>query len=74
MVRIGVIADTHGLLRDEAIAALAGSELILHAGDVGAPDGWPAAGSCWCTIARPWARVRRAAACGSSSVAIRTSR
>ena len=32
---IGVISDTHGLLRPEALAALAGSELILHAGDVG---------------------------------------
>jgi putative phosphoesterase len=34
---IGVIADTHGLLRPEAVAALQGSELILHAGDVGDP-------------------------------------
>lgn len=32
---IGVISDTHGLLRDEALAALEGSDLILHAGDVG---------------------------------------
>ncbi|MGR8935819.1 MAG: metallophosphoesterase family protein [Gammaproteobacteria bacterium] len=32
---IGVISDTHGLLRDEAIAALRGSDLILHAGDIG---------------------------------------
>lgn len=32
---IGVISDTHGLLRPEAIAALQGSEHILHAGDVG---------------------------------------
>lgn len=32
---IGVISDTHGLLREEALEALAGSELILHAGDVG---------------------------------------
>ena len=32
---IGVISDTHGLLRPEAVAALEGSELILHAGDVG---------------------------------------
>ncbi len=31
---IGIISDTHGLLRPEAILALAGSELILHAGDV----------------------------------------
>jgi putative phosphoesterase len=32
---IGVISDTHGLLRPEALAALQGSDLILHAGDVG---------------------------------------
>src|SRR5262245_11744433 len=36
--RIGVISDTHGLLRPEAVAALAGSELIIHAGDVGKPE------------------------------------
>jgi hypothetical protein len=36
-VTIGVISDTHGLLRPEARRALRGSELILHAGDVG---GW----------------------------------
>jgi len=34
--RIGVISDTHGLLRPEAVKALRGSELILHAGDIGA--------------------------------------
>ncbi len=32
---IGVISDTHGLLRPEAVAALKGSDHILHAGDVG---------------------------------------
>lgn len=32
---IGLISDTHGLLRPEAVEALRGSELILHAGDVG---------------------------------------
>jgi putative phosphoesterase len=37
-VRVGVISDTHGLLRREAIAALAGSQLIIHAGDVGRPE------------------------------------
>jgi uncharacterized protein len=36
--RIGVISDTHGLLREEALAALAGSDLIIHAGDVGKPE------------------------------------
>jgi len=35
---IGLISDTHGLLRDEAIEALRGSELIIHAGDVGKPE------------------------------------
>lgn len=35
--RIGVISDTHGLLRPEAVAALAGSDYIIHAGDVGDP-------------------------------------
>jgi uncharacterized protein len=34
---IGVISDTHGLLRPEALAALKGVEHILHAGDVGDP-------------------------------------
>lgn len=34
---IGVISDTHGLLRPEAVEALRGSEVILHAGDVGDP-------------------------------------
>src|ERR1700704_6330923 len=32
---IGLISDTHGLLRQEALHALEGSELIIHAGDVG---------------------------------------
>ncbi|MGE0359100.1 MAG: metallophosphoesterase family protein [Vicinamibacterales bacterium] len=35
---IGVISDTHGLLRPEAVAALRGADLIMHAGDVGAPQ------------------------------------
>jgi len=35
--RIGIIADTHGLMRPEALEALQGSELIVHAGDVGGP-------------------------------------
>jgi len=34
---IGVISDTHGLLRPEALAALKGSDHIIHAGDVGDP-------------------------------------
>src|ERR1700674_4294780 len=34
---IGLISDTHGLLRQEALRALEGSDLIIHAGDVGGP-------------------------------------
>jgi len=36
-VRVGVISDTHGLLRPEVLSRLSGSDLILHAGDVGDP-------------------------------------
>ena len=36
-MRVGVISDTHGLLRPEAEKALRGMDLILHAGDVGNP-------------------------------------
>ena len=35
---IGLISDTHGVLRPQAARALAGSELIIHAGDVGDPE------------------------------------
>jgi putative phosphoesterase len=35
---IGVISDTHGLMRPEAVAALTGVEHIIHAGDIGSPD------------------------------------
>jgi putative phosphoesterase len=35
IVIIGVISDTHGLLRSEALAALRGSDYIIHAGDIG---------------------------------------
>jgi uncharacterized protein len=38
MAILGVISDTHGLLREQALAALQGSEHIIHAGDVGAPE------------------------------------
>src|SRR5262249_43693719 len=37
IVTIGVISDTHGLLRPEALKALQGSDFIIHAGDVGDP-------------------------------------
>ena len=36
--RIGLISDTHSLLRPQALEALRDSELILHAGDVGKPE------------------------------------
>nr|WP_240769070.1 metallophosphoesterase family protein [Paracoccus liaowanqingii] len=36
--RIGVISDTHGLLRPEALEALQGVDRILHAGDIGDPE------------------------------------
>lgn len=36
--KVGVISDTHGLLRPEAIAALQGCEQIIHAGDIGGPQ------------------------------------
>ena len=37
-MRIGVISDTHGLLRPEALDALAGVDHIIHAGDIGSPE------------------------------------
>jgi len=37
-MRIGIISDTHGLLRPEAEQVLQGLELIVHAGDVGDPE------------------------------------
>jgi uncharacterized protein len=61
---IGVISDTHGLLRDEALAALAGSALIIHAGDVGNPsilsrlrDIAPVVGVRGNVDTEPWARI-----------------
>ena len=36
--RIGLISDTHGLLRPRALDVLRGSDLIIHAGDVGKPE------------------------------------
>ena len=35
MIRIGLISDTHGLLRPEALYVLRGSDFIIHAGDIG---------------------------------------
>lgn len=37
-MRIGLISDTHSLLRPEALQALAGVERIIHAGDIGTPE------------------------------------
>jgi putative phosphoesterase len=41
-MKVGVISDTHGLLRPEALELLRGSEHIIHAGDIGAPEIIPA--------------------------------
>ena len=35
---VGVVSDTHGLLRPQVVEALAGSQLVIHAGDVGSPE------------------------------------
>lgn len=37
-MRVGIISDTHGLLRPEAEEALRGTDIIVHAGDVGRPE------------------------------------
>jgi putative phosphoesterase len=59
---VGVISDTHGLLRREAVRILRGAELILHAGDVGSEDVLAQLGAVAPTIAvrgnvdtAPWA-------------------
>ena len=38
VITVGIISDTHGLLRPEAIVALAGTDHIIHAGDIGSPE------------------------------------
>src|SRR5690606_14680855 len=48
LMRIGVICDSHGLRRREALAGLEGRERIIHAGDIGKPQGLTA----WQAIAR----------------------
>ncbi len=37
MTRVGLISDTHGLLRPQAVAALQGGDFIVHGGDIGSP-------------------------------------
>jgi putative phosphoesterase len=37
-IRVGVISDTHGLLREEVVKALVGSDFIIHAGDIDTPE------------------------------------
>ena len=37
-MQVGIISDTHGLLRPEAIKQLAGTDHIIHAGDIGGPE------------------------------------
>ena len=38
MIRVGVISDTHGMLRPQALAAMEGSDFVLHGGDIGKAD------------------------------------
>ena len=38
MKTIGVISDTHGLMRPQALDALSDADMIIHAGDIGAPE------------------------------------
>lgn len=38
MIRVGVISDTHGMLRPQALAAMQGSDYVLHGGDIGKVD------------------------------------
>ena len=38
MKKLGIISDTHGLLRPEAVAALQGVDALVHAGDIGKPE------------------------------------
>jgi hypothetical protein len=61
---IGVISDTHGLVRPEALTALAGVNYIIHAGDVGAPEVLEAFGKIAPVFAvrgnvdtQPWAQI-----------------
>ena len=41
-MKVGIISDTHGLLRPEAVELLRGSQHIIHAGDIGSPEIIPA--------------------------------
>jgi predicted phosphodiesterase len=57
MRTIGAISDTHGLLRPQALAALAGCDPIIHAGDIASPD-----------VLRGSARWRRSTPCAETSI------
>jgi len=48
---IGVISDTHGLVRPEALQALQGVDLLIHAGDIGSPEVLACLGSIACVAA-----------------------
>jgi putative phosphoesterase len=61
--RVGLISDTHGVLRPEALSALKGSELIIHAGDIGKEEVLDSLAAIATVIAirgnndrQPWAR------------------
>lgn len=38
MLKVGIISDTHSLVRPQAIEALSGSDFIIHAGDIGSME------------------------------------
>ena len=51
---IGVISDTHGLVRPEAMAALKGVELIIHGGDIGKAEVLQSLSSDRACLRYPW--------------------
>lgn len=62
-VKVGLVSDTHGLVRPEALRALRGASLLVHAGDVGGPEVLDALGAIARVVAvrgnndtGPWAR------------------
>jgi hypothetical protein len=76
-IRVGLISDTHGLLRPEATAFLSGCHLILHGGDIGGPVSRSSALSrsqqafaSWCPATRISPRSNNAAASCSSIPAV----
>ena len=79
-MRIGVISDTHGLLRPEALRQLAGVERIIHAGDIGSPaivprlaEIAPVTAICGNVDIQPWAQdfpARRLVKLGGRTICV----